>query len=236
MLITLGQLGGIGIGWDQDVVRLSHFDINQTITLDVQDQTLGEVLQEIIKPLGLTALVQETGQIILRPSLDLVSSKLPPDWDISDLCKDDASIPKWRLLLQQMFPWLSESMEINDKAISWSNEVSVIDQSYVAIFLDQVRLSSGLNPKSKFEDEFLQPIPAVSHSVDLLSKPGGRVMKEGLSVAHILDLASNDVGLDLMIDWQMCNGHGMSHAASGVSLTRSRTCLKLLVSISINLR
>jgi hypothetical protein len=223
LLIRLGQLTGVPIGWDLDTSRFASPEI--IINVKSNREPLRKFLESILEEKKVSIVGDPDGTAILRGDPTWIRSKLPADWLLDDLCKDAA---EWTRLLTKLFPQSMQRCRLEDKRIEWTEEATGIEKAELAVFLDQVRRGVGIKPTSSFATELIDPQAGWQAIDGRLKTKGTRIQLEPNSSACIFDEAARDVGLRMMFDWPSLYAHGFSFAASDTILVRGRTLSEIV--------
>jgi hypothetical protein len=223
LLIILGQLLNVGIGWELDSVRLSGGDIDQGCSVTVEQQSFLEGVEPALKACGVVVGQGESGWPRLSFERELLRQKIPSAWSLADLALEEQDWKEWETLLRQLYPESVTRFTRDRDRLVWSKEATLEEQATVAAFLDQSRQARGLPVQSTLPSDVIHPVLGLDTLSNKLEAVSQRIIPESFSISQALDLAAREVGLQLLMDWPVLYEHGFSHAYQGSTLIKGRT-------------
>ncbi|MFN9911107.1 MAG: hypothetical protein ACK53L_00900, partial [Pirellulaceae bacterium] len=212
LLIILGQLLNVGIGWELDSARLSGGDTDQRFSVTVEHQSFLQGVEPALKAAGVVVSQDAQGWPRLSFERELLRQKLPSAWSLADLALDEEAWKEWETLLRQLYPESVTRFTRDRDRLVWSKEATLEEQATVAAFLDQSRQARGLPAQSTLPSDVIHPVLGLDALSNKLEAVSQRILPESLSISQVLDLVARDVGLQLLMDWRVLYEHGFSHA------------------------
>jgi hypothetical protein len=228
LLLVLGQLLNIGIGWDWEMLRYSGIDVNQPMSIKLNKSSIEAGLEPKLKALSIQIEANERGFPRLKPELSELKTKLPEDWSLSDLISEPISAIAWKNLLESLFPDIAGRWKLVESGLVWSDDATWYEKASVAVCLDQIRLARGLKQKTLLPRSCIDPRLGIPACYQKLISKGQNVVPHTLSTSLILDSAAQEFGLRLLFDWESLYAHGFSHASTSTSLLRGRTLPQIM--------
>ncbi len=195
----LAKLAELGVTLRPQTLEMAAFRPTHPISLEVQNTTVGGMLQRIAG--GLKLELVNTGQGVALAKAGADKSRTV-DYDVADLLAADESADGLAKLLQQMVgeEWPSGSCVVNQKTITVRQSLAV--QYQVLRCLERLRLARGGLPRSRYPAELLTIEPRFAAANSALQHNTTVTFVDYIALPEALDFLSQSSGRLILVDWQ----------------------------------
>ncbi|MEX2318115.1 MAG: hypothetical protein WD669_13235 [Pirellulales bacterium] len=157
LLDTLSDMAGVPISLDPSALELTGVSPRREVAIDAKDTSIERVLRDVLGRQRLDFAAKEGRLVVIGPNAEL---RRPRDYDVADLVKNAGEAAKLAERIQRFVA--TESWEAaggaGTIAVNGTTlHVEQTDREHVGIlvFLERLRLSRGLPPKSRYPIERL---------------------------------------------------------------------------------
>jgi len=121
------------------------------------------------------------------------------DYPVDDLKASPQQLAEWVQRLVAPESWQTGKLEVTAGALRIEQSQRVHYQ--VLVFLERLRLVSGLLPRSKFPTQRLAPTPLPAAMAERLSAPAVFTFSRETPLADVLQHWQRELGVPLLVDW-----------------------------------
>jgi hypothetical protein len=224
------KVSNAGISADWLEMRLTGVDLAEPISIEGQDASIGELLDQICQPRGLEVQIDDAGFPRVRPTQDRLTALLAAD-GILNTDKWTNEIP-----VQNRDTWVPLLIQILDLTecrytqghVEWTEEASLYDRARFVAALQGLKQAAA-NPPVEVKlpnDAFDFGRPESWWKVREHAQakmPLDRIVYEERPVIDILSMACEQSELQLVIDWPAAWSHGLHPSRMSLSILRGRT-------------
>lgn len=195
-LTLMSQLGGVPVSVGSEQLLMAGISPRRQVSLDAKDITLDEALARVLDPLRLEHEFQGPQVVVVRQGADQVREIEYPIDDLGTSGEQLAGLVK-----QFVAPtsWQQGSLEIADDSLRIEQTQRVHYQ--VLVFLERLRLVSGLTPRSRYPIQRLAPTPLHGAMAERLAGPALFTFSRETPLAEVLLHWQREIDVPLLIDW-----------------------------------
>lgn len=224
------KITNAGISADWLELNLAGVDFQESIVLEGENLTVGELLDQLCSERQLALVVDPSGFPRIRPSEERLASLIGPNGILNtDQAVNDLPLERrdaWVPLLMRLLD-LSQC-DYNQGRLTWTAEARLYDR---ARFLGTLRALQDATaetpvefkpPKDAFD--FVRPQSWWMLREQVQKKmPMDRIVHEERPVIDLLAQASSYSGTQLVIDWPAVWSHGLHPSRISLSIMRGRS-------------
>jgi hypothetical protein len=224
------KIANIGVTADWLELNLAGVDFSQPISIEGQNRSVGELLDQFCKDQGLELYIDPAGLPHVRPSQERMQGLIGPEGILNTEKTLDA-IPlqdrdAWVPLLIRMLD-LSQCQYAQGR-LEWTENANLYDRARLLAALQALQ-DSASDPPAKIvlpgnAFDFSRPEAwwALREKVQA-PIPLARIIYEERPIIDLLAMACEQSGTQLVIDWPAAWSHGLHPSRLSLSVLRGRT-------------
>lgn len=206
-------LGGVRISYDLDEMELAGVSLDRPVRLQQTNTTLAEVLEAILRPLGLVSQIDGKDILISRP-IELRQQWRIVRYEVSDLAVGQTGPEDLARLLERFV--LPESWEQN----GGSGKIEIRDESLlilqtdlghqrVAEFLEKLRVARGLPLRIDPNRKDLSLQSRLAQLQGVLQRPITANFSSPTQLGEILRYLEQLAEVNIVVDWIALRAEGL---------------------------
>jgi hypothetical protein len=192
----LSQLGGVPVSVGSEQLLMAGISPRQQVSLDAQDITLDAALVRVLDPLRLEHEFQGPQVVVVRQGADQVREI---EYPINDLGTSGEELAAWLKQIVAPTSWQVGALKIADGSLSIKQTQRVHYQ--VLMFLERLRLMSGMSPRSRYPVQRLAPTPLHGALAERLAAPGLFTFSRETPLADVFLHWQREIDVPLLVDW-----------------------------------
>ncbi len=229
------NVSGIPTVVDLDSLAAAAIDRNQSLALEmVQSATVGSIVPQLGKELGLKAEPQENRYLKLHAPSELIEQKLPRSVALDGLIADDAGERWLTQALDELLPdhsvtWTIADGQLQRPELEGNNPLDSLAWYSAVKLIEGWRLAKGeastlsQYAATQLSAEFISPsevtgLDAVLQQATPQSRP----------VAQVLPRICREAGVEAWIDWANVGAIGLGPQSTAVFVTAARPLRRAL--------
>ncbi len=195
-LSLVSQLGGVPVSVGSEHLLMAGISPRQQVSLDAQNITLDAALARVLDPLRLEHEFQGPQVVVVRQGADQVREI---EYPIDDLRTGGEELAAWLKLIVAPTNWSAGALEIAGDSLRIKQTQRVHYQ--VLMFLERLRLMSGLSPRSRYPVQRLAPTPLHEAMAERLAAPALFTFTRETPLAEVFLHWQREIDVPLLVDW-----------------------------------
>jgi hypothetical protein len=236
----LSQLSTIPITIDVDALALAGRRVNDLVTIDAQDTTVGAALDTVLAPRGLAYVVRNE-QLIVTSQAPSAEGILEVKYDVTDLEAAGFDANRLAVLVTRFVAprsWQERGGKAGLKASQGELlvEQTPLEQRHTAVFLDKLRLARGLAAKGGLRPDEASLKSRYNRAKANLDKEVTANFSLETPLAEVLSWLGRATGTRILIDEASLAEAGQSGRAPATLVADHQPLHEVLVALLTPLR
>ena len=205
-----GRYTGVGITVDWESCRIADIDLRKRVDIDVANQSIAEMMAQLVKENGLTWSLDPSGLPMISAPKAAMDAKVQLDWSIAGLFPAGSESQGCESLLRL---WgYDDVCKLAGNKLEWSEQATAVERANLAasLFLLAKLRDQTWNQRSESNLIFSPDLWNKSASgFERRIKPNVIAM-EKRPITDLLMTAATETQLNLVVDWRNVWTHGMT--------------------------
>ena len=202
-LNLFADLSGQPVSVGPDQLLMAGITPRKKVALSIEEITLGDALQKLLKPLRMEYSTEGPQVIITRKDANRLREIQYPIEDLVSADQDEARFASWIQQLVAPSTWREVggegSLKVADGQLNITQPQHV--QYQVLILLERMRLARKLTPKSRYPVQRLAGTPAALLIKDKLDRTTTFTFSQFTSLDEVFAYWQEKVEVPLLVDW-----------------------------------
>lgn len=195
-LALTSQLSGTPVSVGSEHLQMAGISPRKSVSVDIRDRSLKAILAEALDPLRLEHDFRGAQVVLTRQGADHVREI---DYPVDDLKSEPKQLAAWVQQLVAPESWQTGKLKVAGDVLQIKQSQRVHYQ--VLVFLERLRLVSGLPTRSKYPVQRLAPTPLHAAMAERLSAPALFTFSQETPLADVLLHWQREIDVPLLVDW-----------------------------------
>lgn len=202
-LTLMSQLAGVPVSVGPEQLQMAGIRPGRPVTVDVENISLGEVLEQVLKPLHLEVITDGAQITIIRRDAERFRSVDYPVDDLLGAGLSSAEIGSWieRLIAPESWESAGGKGTITASSHSLRIEQEQGVQYQILFFVERIRVAKGIPLRSKYPARLLTGKPYGVGIADRMEAPTTFTFSHSTPIAEIFHYWQGEAGLPIFVDW-----------------------------------
>ena len=202
-LRLFSQLSGVPVSVAPEHLLMAGITPQHKVSLEASETSLGDMLQQLLKPIRLEATTQGSQIILVRQA---ATKKREINYPIDDLVSESTSTQQLVSWIEQLVAPTTWQSAGGQGTLETKNDSLRITQSQqvqyqVLIMLERLRLARGLPQRSRYPVERLTGTPANQRLQAPLAKQTTFTFSQFTPIDEVFVHWQTALGVPLLVDW-----------------------------------